>query len=199
MVTSLSGIFSQAPRSNCLIDTREPTIDRRPRHQSLRCTGRYHNSVAQQRFGRQSLRRCRAFTSRGGQHAVLLGDEVYHYHHKMMLKEPYVGGAWEWHQDYGYWYDYGCLYPDMGSCFIAVDPATRANGCLQVLPSSHRLGRINHMKIAVKQAPTQSVSKPLSKDCRLSMSRCSPVMVSSSTETYCIDPIKTLAPIRAGL
>ncbi len=30
-----------------------------------------------------------------------LGDEVYHYHHKMMLKEPIVGGAWEWHQDYG--------------------------------------------------------------------------------------------------
>ena len=34
----------------------------------------------------------------------LLGGEVYHYHHKMMLKEPFVGGSWEWHQDYGYWY-----------------------------------------------------------------------------------------------
>src|ERR1700738_3230548 len=34
----------------------------------------------------------------------LLGGEVYHYHSKMMLKEPFVGGAWEWHQDYGYWY-----------------------------------------------------------------------------------------------
>ena len=37
----------------------------------------------------------------------LLDDEVYHYHHKMMLKEPRVGGAWEWHQDYGYWYNNG--------------------------------------------------------------------------------------------
>src|SRR5579862_6085761 len=26
----------------------------------------------------------------------LLDDEVYHYHSKMMLKEPKVGGAWEW-------------------------------------------------------------------------------------------------------
>jgi len=34
----------------------------------------------------------------------LLGGEVYHYHSKLMLKEPFVGGAWEWHQDYGYWY-----------------------------------------------------------------------------------------------
>jgi ectoine hydroxylase-related dioxygenase (phytanoyl-CoA dioxygenase family) len=76
-----------------------------------------------------------------------LKDEVYHYHHKMMLKEAFVGGAWEWHQDYGYWYDFGCLYPDMASCFIAVDPCTRENGCLQVIPGSHLLGRMNHGKV----------------------------------------------------
>lgn len=77
---------------------------------------------------------------------VLLGDEVYHYHHKMMLKEPRVGGAWEWHQDYGYWYNNGCLFPDMASCLIAVDRATRANGCLQVIRGSHRMGRIDHVR-----------------------------------------------------
>jgi len=76
----------------------------------------------------------------------LLGDEVYHYHHKMMMKEPLVGGAWEWHQDYGYWYNFGCLYPDMASCLIAVDRATRENGCLQVLRGSHKIGRIDHGK-----------------------------------------------------
>jgi ectoine hydroxylase-related dioxygenase (phytanoyl-CoA dioxygenase family) len=74
----------------------------------------------------------------------LLGDEVYHYHSKMSAKEPKVGGAWEWHQDYGYWYNNGCLFPDMASVFIAVDPNTRENGCLQVLRSSHLLGRIEH-------------------------------------------------------
>jgi len=77
----------------------------------------------------------------------LLGGEVYHYHHKMILKEPLVGGAWEWHQDYGYWYDNGCLFPDMASCMIAVDRATRANGCLQVLRGSQRMGRITHGKV----------------------------------------------------
>ena len=34
-------------------------------------------------------------------------EEAYHYHTKMMIKEPHVGGAWEWHQDYGYWYGNG--------------------------------------------------------------------------------------------
>ena len=41
----------------------------------------------------------------------LLGGEVYHYHSKLTMKRPGVGGAWNWHQDYGYWYDNGCLFP----------------------------------------------------------------------------------------
>ncbi|HEY8665396.1 MAG TPA: phytanoyl-CoA dioxygenase family protein [Tepidisphaeraceae bacterium] len=74
----------------------------------------------------------------------ILADEVYHWHHKMMLKEPFVGGAWEWHQDYGYWYGDNCLFPNMISCMIAVDRASKENGCLQVLRGSHLMGRINH-------------------------------------------------------
>ena len=81
-----------------------------------------------------------------GTMAKLLNDEVYHYHHKMMLKEPKVGGAWEWHQDYGYWYQNGCLFPDMASCLIALDPANRENGCLQVIRGSHLMGRVDHFK-----------------------------------------------------
>ena len=76
----------------------------------------------------------------------LLGGEVYHYHSKLTAKEPLEGGAWEWHQDYGYWYHNGCLLPDMGSCLIAIDRATRENGCLQVLRGSHHIGRIDHGK-----------------------------------------------------
>ena len=76
----------------------------------------------------------------------LLGGEVYHYHHKMMLKEPFVGGSWEWHQDYGYWYSNSCLYPLMASCLIAVDRAIKENGCLQVIKGSHLMGRIDHNK-----------------------------------------------------
>jgi len=76
----------------------------------------------------------------------MLDGEVYHYHHKMMLKEPFVGGAWEWHQDYGYWYSNDCLFPYMASCLIAIDRATSENGCLQVIKGSHHMGRIDHGK-----------------------------------------------------
>ena len=75
----------------------------------------------------------------------LLGGEVYHYHSKMVLKDALTGGAWAWHQDYGYWYQNGLLFPDLCSVMIAVDPATKENGCLQVLKGSHRMGRINHI------------------------------------------------------
>ncbi len=37
---------------------------------------------------------------------------VCHFHSKLMQKEPKVGGAWEWHQDYGYWYKNQFMFPD---------------------------------------------------------------------------------------
>ncbi len=70
----------------------------------------------------------------------LLGGEVYHYHSKMIMKDAKIGGAWAWHQDYGYWYQNGVLFPLLTSAFIAIDPATRENGCLQVIRGSHELG-----------------------------------------------------------
>ena len=76
---------------------------------------------------------------------TILEGEVYHYHSKMIMKEPRVGGAWTWHQDYGYWYQNGVLFPLLTSCFIAVDRSTRENGCLQVIRGSHELGRIDHL------------------------------------------------------
>ena len=75
----------------------------------------------------------------------ILEGEVYHYHSKMIMKDAKVGGAWAWHQDYGYWYQNGVLFPLLTSAFIAVDPATRENGCMQVIPHSHELGRIEHV------------------------------------------------------
>jgi ectoine hydroxylase-related dioxygenase (phytanoyl-CoA dioxygenase family) len=78
----------------------------------------------------------------------LLAEPVYVYSHKMTIKEPREGGAWEWHQDYGYWYNYGCLAPSMLSIWIAIDRATQANGCLQILEGSHKLGRVDHVREA---------------------------------------------------
>ena len=70
---------------------------------------------------------------------------VCHFHSKLMQKEPKVGGAWEWHQDYGYWYKNEFLFPDqMISVMIAITDANKQNGCLQVIKGSHKMGRVEH-------------------------------------------------------
>ncbi len=77
---------------------------------------------------------------------LMPGDAaVCHFHSKLMQKQPRVGGAWEWHQDYGYWYKNSFLFPDeMLSIMIALTAANKANGCLQVIKGSHKMGRVNH-------------------------------------------------------
>jgi len=70
---------------------------------------------------------------------------VCHFHSKLMQKEPRVGGAWEWHQDYGYWYKNEFLLPDqMMSVMVAITDANPENGCLQVIKGSHKMGRVEH-------------------------------------------------------
>jgi phytanoyl-CoA hydroxylase len=72
---------------------------------------------------------------------------VCHFHSKLMQKEPQVGGAWEWHQDYGYWYKNEFLLPEqMNSVMVAISEATKENGCLQVIRGSHKMGRVEHGK-----------------------------------------------------
>ncbi|XP_076454697.1 L-proline trans-4-hydroxylase-like [Babylonia areolata] len=81
----------------------------------------------------------------------LMGGEVYLYHSKVMMKDAETGGIIHWHQDYGYWYKSGNLYPDMITVFTALDPCTEENGCLQVLEGSHRCGRVDHLQKGEQQ------------------------------------------------
>ena len=81
-----------------------------------------------------------------GADSLMEGESaVCHFHSKLMQKEPKVGGAWEWHQDYGYWYKNEFLLPgQMISIMIAITDASKENGCLQVIRGSHKMGRVEH-------------------------------------------------------
>jgi hypothetical protein len=86
---------------------------------------------------------------------LLLGEDVYHWHSKVMLKLAHEGGAWEWHQDYGYWYYDGCPYPRLVSAMTALDRADEENGCLRVLIGSHHLGRLDHGQVGRQRGAEQ--------------------------------------------
>src|SRR5947199_7930619 len=76
----------------------------------------------------------------------ILEGEVYHYHSKMIMKDAKIGGAWTWHQDYGYWYQNGVLFPLLCSASIAVDAATREHDVWQVFKGAHNLGRLDRVQ-----------------------------------------------------
>lgn len=72
------------------------------------------------------------------------GDEIYHFSTKLMMKDAKTGGGWCWHQDYGYYYFNGNLFPELATVFIAIDNSNKANGCLKIIEGSHRIGRVDH-------------------------------------------------------
>lgn len=70
--------------------------------------------------------------------AAVLGDDVRLYRAVLWNKAPKVGMAVPWHQDDGrFW---GLDQPPMLQVWTALDDASEAAGCLEVVPESHRGG-----------------------------------------------------------
>lgn len=59
------------------------------------------------------------------------------------LKPAKIGGPTPWHQDISLWRDRN---HDAANGWLAIDPATRANACLQVVPGSHLGPAIPHVE-----------------------------------------------------
>jgi len=66
----------------------------------------------------------------------LLEGAVRFWHDQLFCKPPRHGGVVAWHQDYSYW----TRTQPMAhlTCWIALDDASRDNGCLHYVPGSHR-------------------------------------------------------------
>jgi ectoine hydroxylase-related dioxygenase (phytanoyl-CoA dioxygenase family) len=60
------------------------------------------------------------------------------WHDQIQYKPPITGSATDWHQDHPAW---PILEPaDLISCWVALDDATVENGCMWMVPGSHRWG-----------------------------------------------------------
>ncbi len=64
-----------------------------------------------------------------------VGDDILLKFNSCFLKPAKTGSATPWHQDNGLWRDGDS---ESFNFWMAIDPATRANGCLQFIPGSHR-------------------------------------------------------------
>jgi ectoine hydroxylase-related dioxygenase (phytanoyl-CoA dioxygenase family) len=74
--------------------------------------------------------------------AQLMGtDTVRVWHDQIQVKPPLVGGPTIWHQDHPYW---PVIAPaDLVSAWVALEDATEENGCMSMVPGSHRWGPYN--------------------------------------------------------
>lgn len=71
----------------------------------------------------------------------LIGENILFHYSKLNMKGPRVGSVVEWHQDFSY---YPHTNADLLSALIFLDDATPENGCLRVLPGSHKQGLASH-------------------------------------------------------
>lgn len=74
--------------------------------------------------------------------SFLESDDLLLKFNAIFLKPARTGSATPWHQDNGLWRD-SESHPL--NIWIAIDPATRENGCLQVIPGSHRQPIHSHL------------------------------------------------------
>ncbi len=71
----------------------------------------------------------------------LIGPDIYTNGDKMNMKLPDVGSPVEWHQD---WAFYPHTNDDILAVGITLDESTRKNGCLMVIPGSHKGPILDH-------------------------------------------------------
>ena len=85
----------------------------------------------------------------------LLGGAVRFWHDQLFCKPAHHGGVVAWHQDYSYW----TRTQPMAhlTCWIALDDATRENGCLQYVSGSHKWDLLPKPALAGTMDAIQSV------------------------------------------
>jgi phytanoyl-CoA hydroxylase len=75
----------------------------------------------------------------------LLGEEPVLFQDMALIKPPRLGREKPWHQDLSY-FNYEPAEGKVVGVWIALDEATIANGCMQLLPGLHKDGPILHFK-----------------------------------------------------
>ena len=77
---------------------------------------------------------------------LLGGRAVRFWHDQLFCKPAHHGGVVAWHQDYSYWTR--SVPMQHLTCWVALDDATKENGCLYYVPGSHKWGLIDKPELA---------------------------------------------------
>ena len=72
---------------------------------------------------------------------TLLGPNILLYNTSFVIKEPHSKTYISWHQDLTYW---GFNDDKQVAAWIALSDATEENGCMYMIPGSHKVGQLPH-------------------------------------------------------
>ena len=78
----------------------------------------------------------------------IIGPNILVHHASLFCKYPHDGAFVSWHQD-GYYLELN--EPLLVSAWIALSDSNVANGCMRVVPESHRNGRAKHSSSAISE------------------------------------------------
>jgi ectoine hydroxylase-related dioxygenase (phytanoyl-CoA dioxygenase family) len=77
-----------------------------------------------------------------GRVAQLLGPDLQLQHSKLATKPPKAGaGAYAWHQDFAF---FPHSNTSLAAVMVLLDDADEGNGCMRMVPGSHRQGMLDH-------------------------------------------------------
>lgn len=86
-----------------------------------------------------------------GLHQLIKHPNLYVWHDQIQFKPPKHGGINQWHQDAPYW---PVIKPETPvTAWIALDDVDESNGCMWMVPGSHRWG--NHIKMLEKHPQSE--------------------------------------------
>jgi len=70
----------------------------------------------------------------------LIGPNIVLWSSHFICKDPFVGRATPWHEDSAYWKGRLDKYDSIVTVWLALDRSNKENGCMRVIPGSHRNG-----------------------------------------------------------
>lgn len=70
----------------------------------------------------------------------ITGPNIVLWSSHFICKDPLTGRATPWHEDSAYWQNRLSAFHNIVTVWLAIDPSTKENGCMKVIPGTHTNG-----------------------------------------------------------
>ncbi|RXZ84105.1 phytanoyl-CoA dioxygenase family protein [Paenibacillaceae bacterium] len=90
----------------------------------------------------------------------IIGPNIVLWSSHFICKDPFIGRQTPWHEDSTYWKGRLDNFSKIVTVWLAIDPSNRENGCMRVIPGTHRNGFSNYENVDSKENLFSTRIKP---------------------------------------